>query len=474
MHINRAKADISKEIMSQSYEIKKISDITLAYARKLTNSQHGFVSSIDTDTLENVGHTLTDMFGAQCRVKDQRFSFPVGKDGTYPALWGVALNTKTAFFTNTPSSHAGAAGLPEGHIPLDNFLAVPVLIENEAAGLITLANSEHGYSSRDIDSVTRLSEIYALALHRYRYELERDSMENQLRQMQRIEAIGTLAGGIAHDFNNILFPLVGFVELLMEDLPAQSPLQESAREVMNASLRAKDLVKQILTFSRQGEQELKPLKLQVVIKEVMKLLRASIPKTVEFRLRIDEDCGQILADPTQVHQVIMNLVTNAHHAMQDKGGVLTLELEEVDIYSLKPEVIGLKPGRYALMTVSDTGEGIQAEVLDKIFDPYFTTKPKDKGTGLGLSVVRGIVKTGNGDIRAASTPGKGTTIEVFLPLISKAALDETQDPSNALPTGDESILLVDDEAAVLKVMTLMLERLGYRFRIPERPMQEAS
>ena len=416
--------------MSQSYEIKKISDITLAYARKLTNSQHGFVSSIDTDTLENVGHTLTDMFGAQCRVKDQRFSFPVG--------------------------------------------AVPVLIENETAGLITLANSEHGYSSRDIDSVTRLSEIYALALHRYRYELERDSMENQLRQMQRIEAIGTLAGGIAHDFNNILFPLVGFVELLMEDLPAQSPLQESAREVMNASLRAKDLVKQILTFSRQGEQELKPLKLQVVIKEVMKLLRASIPKTVEFRLRIDEGCGQILADPTQVHQVIMNLVTNAHHAMQDKGGVLTLELEEVDIYSLKPEVIGLKPGRYALMTVSDTGEGIQAEVLDKIFDPYFTTKPKDKGTGLGLSVVRGIVKTGNGDIRAASTPGKGTTTEVFLPLISKAALDETQDPSNALPTGDESILLVDDEAAVLKVMTLMLERLGYRFRIPERPMQEAS
>ncbi len=291
---------------------------------------------------------------------------------------------------------------------------------------------------------------------------EHKQLETRLQQAQKMEAIGTLAGGIAHDFNNILSPLLGFTEMIQEDLPPESPLQENVTEVLQAGLRAKDLVKQILAFSRQSAAELKPVKLQSVLREPLKLLRSSIPRTIDIHTHIDPECGVVVADPTQVHQVVMNLATNAYHAMDKTGGALKISLAETDVTAGNPRFSELLPGRYALLEVSDTGAGIEKEMLDRIFDPYFTTKPKDRGTGLGLSVVQGIVKRCGGDIRIESEPGRGTKVAVYLPLMKKAVpAAETEAPGPA-PRGNEIILLVDDETAIIKMQQMMLERLGYR------------
>ena len=290
-------------------------------------------------------------------------------------------------------------------------------------------------------------------------------MEVKLRQSQKMEAIGTLAGGIAHDFNNMLFPLMGYSEMLKDDLPADSPLQSHVDEIIRAALRSKDLVKQILAFSRQGDQEIKPIKLQPIVKEALKLLRSSIPTTISIQQDIDPGCGIIVADPTQVHQIVMNLATNAYHAMEATGGRLKVHLKQERLepgQSLLPELV---PGEYALLTIADTGIGIGKDIMDKIFDPYFTTKETGKGTGLGLSVVQGIVKSCDGDIRIYSEPGKGTEVHVYLPIMAPKGVDIQTDPSEPIQSGTEKILLVDDEATIVKMEQQMLERMGYRVTI---------
>jgi len=286
-------------------------------------------------------------------------------------------------------------------------------------------------------------------------------IEARLRQAEKLEAIGTLAGGIAHDFNNILQPLLGFSELLKADLPADSPSQRDVDRILISALRAKDLVNQILAFSRQDEKKLKPVKIQNVAKEAMKLLTASIPKSIDIEVDLDPDCGIVMADPTQIYQIVMNLCTNAYHAMENKGGRLKLILEQI---CLGPEDTGflqLMPGEYARLKVADTGIGIERNIMDKIFDPYFTTKEKNKGTGLGLSVVQGIVKSSKGDIRIYSEPGKGTEVHVYLPVIEEMAGDRRKDEDEIIRGGAERILLVDDEVMIVQMMQQMLERLGY-------------
>jgi CheY-like chemotaxis protein/two-component sensor histidine kinase len=277
-----------------------------------------------------------------------------------------------------------------------------------------------------------------------------------------MEAIGTLAGGIAHDFNNILSPILGFSELLRGDLPVTSPLRDYVDEIIRASLKLKNLVKQILTFGRQSDQEIRPIRLQPIIKETLQLIRSMIPTTIDIQHQIDPNCGIVIADPTQIHQVLMNLVTNAYHAMENTGGKLKIILKQVRLgieQSSFPELI---PGEYDLLIVADTGVGIEKDIMDKIFDPYFSTKEKGKGTGLGLSVVQGIVKSCNGDIRIYSEPGKGTEVHVYLPVVSKMADDIKSDRSEVVGGGTEKILLVDDEEVVARMEQEMLERLGYQ------------
>jgi signal transduction histidine kinase/CheY-like chemotaxis protein len=287
--------------------------------------------------------------------------------------------------------------------------------------------------------------------------------ERQLQQVLKIQAIGTLAGGIAHDFNNILFPIVGYTELTMDEVPEDSVAHNNLAEVLKAAHRAKGLVQQILTFSRQSGQERKPIKVQPIIKEALKLLRASIPASIEIIHKIDDDGRPVMGDATQIHQVIMNLCTNAYHAMQDKGGTLEVILSEVDIgYEETIEKIGMQPGKHLQLLVKDEGCGMDAAVLSRIFEPYYTTKEQGKGTGLGLSVIHGIVKNHRGDITVASLPGKGTTFKVYFPIIEDADIVTEFEPSNGAAKGSEHILLIDDEEQIVSMEQQMLENLGYQ------------
>ncbi|MDH4332256.1 MAG: ATP-binding protein [Desulfobulbaceae bacterium] len=297
---------------------------------------------------------------------------------------------------------------------------------------------------------------------------EQEKLENRIRQTQKMEAIGTLAAGIAHDFNNILTALLGYGELIRNALDKKSKEYHWQEEVITATNRAHDLVKQILTFSRQTEQEKMPLDLSHVVKEAVKLLRASIPATIEIHQEIQSNCGMVLADPTQIHQVVMNLCTNAFHAMGDAPGVLSISLMPVRQADKKylPAGFKMKPGEYVLLEVSDTGQGIAPAIIEHIFDPYFTTKKKGHGTGLGLAVVQGIVKSYEGAINVLSEKGKGTTFQIFLPKIADQETLQATYPSpaekKAFPQGSEHLLLVDDEKPIADLMAELLQSFGYR------------
>jgi len=287
--------------------------------------------------------------------------------------------------------------------------------------------------------------------------------ERQLQQVMKLQAIGTLAGGIAHDFNNILFPILGYTELTMDDIPEDSQAKQNLREVLKAANRAKELVQQILTFSRQSGQERKPLQIQFLIKEALKLLRATIPSTIEIECNVDEDSGHIMGDPTQIHQVVMNLCTNAYHAMQETGGTLTVMLKEIDIsYKKSVERVGMKVGRHLELMVQDAGHGMSPDVLERIFEPYYTTKELGKGTGLGLSVIHGIIKNHGGDISVSSQPGQGTTFTVYLPVIDDIDIEIEPVVAAAATQGNERILLIDDEKQIIDIEQQILERLGYK------------
>lgn len=298
-----------------------------------------------------------------------------------------------------------------------------------------------------------------------------EHLKNQLEQAQKMEAIGTLAGGIAHDFNNILSPIIGHTEILLDDAydivddntnHRKEDIAEnikSLNEIYKAALRAKELVKQILTFSRQTPAEIKIMKMQPIIKEALKLIRSTIPTTIDIKQNIRNDCGAVKADPTQVHQIVMNLATNAFHAMEESGGVLNISLREVALDD--KNAADIPSGSYACLEISDTGVGIAPELLSKIFNPFFTTKESGKGTGLGLSVVHGIVKGINGYINVYSELGKGTKFTIHLPVVESFFQEQPFNQRAVIPQGRGQILIVDDEPIVAQMEKKMLERIGY-------------
>ncbi len=288
------------------------------------------------------------------------------------------------------------------------------------------------------------------------------TLESRLRQAQKMEAIGTLAGGIAHDFNNILSAIIGYAELSKMDISEGSLIGNNLNEILKAGARAKDLVNQILTFSRRSEPKRKPMRIDQIVKEALKMLRASLPTTIDIQPLINGDAGIIEADTTQVHQILMNLCTNAAHAMRDTGGTLTVSLRNEEIESLAVSCHpDLTPGNYLKLSVEDTGSGMSEDVLRRIFEPYFTTKEKGVGTGMGLAVVHGIVKSYGGAITVQSAPGHGSAFNVYFPLVEKDAASVPK-VMQAFPTGRERILYVDDEQSLVDVGKQMLEKLGYQ------------
>ncbi len=288
-------------------------------------------------------------------------------------------------------------------------------------------------------------------------------LEKELRQAQKMEAIGRLAGGIAHDFNNILAAIMGFTEMAYSKIPDGSPARRNLEQVLKASSRAADLVGRILTFSRKTEVERKPVSLAPIIAEALRLLRSSLPTTVNISQDIDvsTEGGIVLADSTQIHQVLMNLCTNAAHAMREKGGTLSVKISEVQVDEyLVSRYPDLKPGPFVKLTIGDTGCGMDAQLIERIFDPYFTTKAAGEGSGMGLAVVQGIVKSHGGAISVYSEPGRGSSFNLFFPTI-KGKVQQEAVTSLELPTGRERILFVDDERGLADLGEEMLQSLGY-------------
>lgn len=297
---------------------------------------------------------------------------------------------------------------------------------------------------------------------RKRAEEEKAKLEEQLLQAQKMEALGTLAGGIAHDFNNILGVIMGFTELVFRRLPEHSAMKKNLQKVLDSSEHAKQMVQQILMFSRKSQKEMKPLNIGKIVKETVKFLRSSIPVTIEIRSHIAKNLKPVLAVESQINQVLMNICTNAAYAMREAGGLLEISLEEINIdlgAALKKE---LAPGTYQQLTIRDTGCGMNPQVLKRMFEPYYTTKGPGEGTGLGLSVAHGIVKSHKGAIMVDSEPGKGTRFDVFLPTVKEIdTIIEKADPEEPIPAGNERILLVEDNQNLLGMSKQMLEDLGY-------------
>lgn len=323
------------------------------------------------------------------------------------------------------------------------------------------------------DEYGKLTEIRG-----YFYDItERRKLEERLRLAQKMEALGTLAGGIAHDFNNILGAILGYAEIVLDSAPSGTPLERRMQGIVTAGQRARDLVRQILNFSRQGGQERTPLHVIPLVKEALKLLRSSLPANIDIRLRLETSDDLVAADPTQMHQILLNLCTNAAHAMRDAGGLLEISLaDEVVDEDKAQDMPSLVPGTYLRISVRDTGHGVKQEILDRIFDPFFTTKRPGEGTGMGLSVVHGIVAAHEGAVTVQSEPGKGTVFHVLLPKTDAAAETEPA-PEIAPLAGGGRALFVDDESALVEIGLEMLKALGYEaegFTDPEAALARFS
>lgn len=401
---------------------------------------------------------------------------------------GVDLSNKPVCFKvfNDPPAEMVCPWCPTHHTLQDGKVHESITETPEAGGI----KNYRVLSSPIVDAKGSV----VAAIEMVEDMTDRLKLEERIRQAQKMESIGNLAAGIAHDFNNILFPIIGMAELLLEDLPHESFERENAQEIFSAGKRGSDLVKQILAFSRQGEHQMVPIRIQSILKEVVKLSRSTIPTTIEIKQDIQPNCGMFMGDATQIHQVLMNIVTNAYHALEGGIGKIVIRLKEISMnrtdLDLPDNTFGCRtvpvtstpinkvkgdgkndisdveddnavPGRYALLSISDTGHGMSQEVMEKIFDPYFTTKEKGKGTGLGLAVVHGIVKEHRGEIKVCSELGKGTTFEIYLPLMEKAGKNGVKEVAHSLETGHERILLVDDEKSVANLEKIILQRLGY-------------
>lgn len=301
--------------------------------------------------------------------------------------------------------------------------------------------------------------IYDIS-NRIKAEEDKKRLQKQLIQAHKMEAIGQLAGGIAHDFNNVLSSIIGFAQLALGEVEKNTEIEDDLQEVLTAGNRAKELVQQILAFARKTEEETRPLQPSIIIKEVLKFIRSSIPSSIEIRQDINSEAF-IMGNPTPIHQILMNLCTNAAQAMEDQGGLLELSIKDVSFKTApQKENVNLKPGDYIQIKVSDTGTGIPDEIIDSIFEPYFTTKGLGEGTGMGLSVVHGIVETYGGKITVDSALGQGSTFTIYFPITQKHQLEGVYRFED-LPTGSEKILFVDDEVPIAKMGKRTLEQLGY-------------
>lgn len=444
----------------QRLDLNELLQAIINRAATLTRIPHGFIYLYDSNTNDLELKVGTGLFKnyTGLRLKPG--------EGISGQVWirgeSIVINNYQNWSGRSPHFSSDA---------IQCIMAVPLKSEKSTDGVIGLCYTETDklINSESAEMLERFSRLASVAIYNARlytdmqHELERrrqaedeaKKMEAQLRRSQKMEALGTIAGGIAHDFNNILSGIIGFSEIALYEIDKDSKIYRNLSQVVNAALRAKDLVRQILTFSRESCREKKIIQITLAVKESLHLIKASLPANIKIDREISDHIGYILANPTEIHQVLMNLCTNAIHAMEEKGGILKVSLSNIAIREN-----GSSERHYVRLNVRDTGVGISPEVMEKIFDPYFTTKTPDKGTGLGLAIVHRIVQSHNGVIRINSKLDEGTDIEILFPMVEKYVHPDTGN-LEAPATGKGHILFVDDEELLAEVGKHLLEKLGY-------------
>ena len=577
LEVNRAITEMMIPLQSPNYTILDLSRVVHEKARTLTGSRHAYVTETDPVTGDQIFLTLNEMLNKGCQIEGPiPLRFPVGDDGLYPGLWGQALNTRASFFTNDPSKHVSSKGLPAGHIPLKNFLSVPVIRDQMLVGQIAIANAPKNYTETDIEILERLSKYFALGLLRKRdeetrlilnsaieqaaeavvvadvsgiqkygnpafetitgysreetmnrsvrfldpevvdpsilddiwktisagftwngnFQLSRKDgairdqqlsiapvrddrgqvknfvavlrdvsdevrLQNQLLQSQKMEIVGTLAGGLAHDFNNVLQVILGYSEIVAGDPRIPTELRADIEIIHHAALSGADLTKRLLLFTRKTQTRLQPLKINDQIQQMKKLLGRTIPKNISINISCCDDLMAVLADSTQIEQVIMNIALNARDAMPD-GGKLDIETTNVFLdEKFCSEHTDASPGHNVLLRITDNGHGMNPEIMSHIFEPFFTTKPAGTGTGLGLSIVHGIVVNHSGFITCESAVGIGTTFRIYFPAVANSAVTDSAHNVPSFWGGSETILVVDDTDQVRSFEEETLKMAGY-------------
>ncbi len=340
-------------------------------------------------------------------------------------------------------------------------ISIPLIIEKKIIGTLNICSSYLNTFNNEMENLKDLTDDISYCIHTIRLKIEQKNLETQLLQAQKMETIGTLAGGIAHDFNNIMTPIMGYAELSLSKIPPGTPIYKYNEQILIGALRAKELVKQILAFSHKADIKKKPVFIGKIVKDAIQLMESIIPSSITIHKHISHTCGKVVADSSQIHQIIANLCTNSFHAMEEKGGSLIIELKKETITPANKKIHpNLKFISYAELVISDTGSGMKKETIERIFEPFYTTKPVDKGTGLGLSVVHGIVKNHDGVVTVQSEIGKGTTFRIFLPIL-QINKDKHQYNSTHLVNDRRRILLLDDQKETTELLQIFLNSSGY-------------
>ena len=464
--IGSEKLGIAVEIISiinSTLNLAEVLSHLMRHANRVTSSVSSTLMLLDEETDELVFSVPTGPNSDM--LTDIRIPY-----GTGIAGW-VAKNEQ---YVLVPDVRKDSRFYPEidkmTGLETKSILCVPLKSKSKLIGVLEVINKEDGstFTPEDAMLLSIFASQAAMAIENARLygELEeRLEEERQMRKVltetEKLSALGQLSSGLAHDFNNILAAIMGYAEMAMYEIPKTNTARRSLDQVLIASHRAKDLVRQILAFTRGSERVHKPILLSAIVKEVLSLVRASIPSTIKIVRHLESEDSVIMADTTQIHQVLMNLCTNAHHSMRESGGILEITLTDLELteqdFLKQPELI---PGTYLKLSVKDSGHGMDPQTVQKAFDPYFTTKEKEVGTGMGLAVVQGIVKNHSGTIRVESEPGKGTVIDVLFPRIEATVLPEDEKVVGILG-GAEKILFVDDEEPLVDIGQNMLEQLGY-------------
>jgi len=458
-------------IINSTIDLVDVLSMIMKYANIVTDSVASTLMLLDEKTGELVFSVPTGPNADQ--LEDIRLA-----PGTGVAGW-VAENEQYLMVEDADKDDRFYGGVDDmTGIKTTSLLCVPMKSKRKLIGVLEVVNKKDGkgFAEEDAMLLSIFSHHAAIAIENamlfnsMQTRLEKEKLlEQKVSESERLRSIGTLAGGIAHDFNNILGAIIGYTELAQMETDSDSRLYANLGKVLGASNRARDLIAQILTFSRQSESESKPIQVNLIVSEALKLLKASLPKAVE--IIADVDCRSvIMGDSTQIHQVLMNLCTNAAHAMEQDGGTLTVSIKETVVEEAcsddpKVSLPGLARGTYLIIRVEDTGKGMPSYVVERIFEPFFTTKEKGRGTGMGLAVVHGIVKTHGGEIRVKSEPKKGSVFEVFLPVIQRDPEPMAATYVESAKGGSEHILMVDDEIMLVDVTKNRLNALGYRVTI---------